>query len=108
MSTYSKLTAQGNYIITNKTLIKKLGLECAVLLAELADEESYWNKKNDSTSDYFYSTVNHIEEVLGFKVDKQRSLISKLSEMNLIDVKYQDMPPKRYVKLNDKEIFKIL
>ena len=52
MSTYSKLTAQGNYIITNKTLIKKLGLECAVLLAELADLLEQEDSNESKNSNY--------------------------------------------------------
>ena len=37
------LTNKG-YIIVNKILIRKLGLECAILIGELCSEYSYWEK----------------------------------------------------------------
>lgn len=109
MSIYSKLQATGNYLQVNKSLIKKLGLEETILLCEFANEEYYWEKENKLNKDkYFFSTVDNIEEILGFKIDKQRTLINNLKEKNIISIKYKDLPRKRYIRINDKEIFKLL
>ena len=42
MSVLTDLLANNGYIIVNKVLIRKLGLECAILIGELCSEYSYW------------------------------------------------------------------
>lgn len=109
MSIYSKLQASGNYIQVNKILIKKIGLEETILLSELADEEHYWESNKKLNKDrYFFSTVDNIREVLGYKIDKQRLLIKHLEDKSIISVQYRGMPRKRFIKINDEEIFKLL
>lgn len=109
MSVYSKLQASGNYLQINKILIKKIGLEESILLCELADEEDYWLKRDHISEDgFFFSTVENIENVLGFKVDKQRTLLNNLESKKLIQISYRDMPRKRYIKIVDEEIFRLL
>lgn len=109
MSIYSKLQATGNYLQVNRTLINKLGLEEAILLSEFANEENYWEKEHKLNKDkFFFSTVDNIEKMLGFKIDKQRKLIKSLESKNIITVQYRDLPRKRYVRINDDNIFKIL
>lgn len=104
-----KLLPNNNFIILNRDLIKELGLDEAVLLCELCHEQYYWemNKKlqKDGT---FYSTVENIEKQIGLKKKKQLTLLNKLKVLNLVEVKYHDMPKKRYLKVNIFELEKIL
>lgn len=96
-----KLLANGNYIILNRDLIKELGLDETVLLGELCSEQQYWERKMKLGKDgFFYSTIENIEKQICFKKKKQLTLLNKLKSLNLVDVKYHDMPKKRYIKVN--------
>ena len=46
MSALTNLLANNGCIIVNKVLIRKLGLECAILIGELCSKYSYWEKHN--------------------------------------------------------------
>ena len=104
-----KVLSNNNFIILNRDLIKELGLDETVLLCELCHEQYYWemNKKlqKDGT---FYFTVENIEKQISLKKKKQLSLLNKLKKLNLVEVKYHDMPKKRYIKVNASELEEIL
>ena len=104
-----KVLSNDNFLILNRDLIKELGLDEAILLCELCHEQYYWemNKKlqKDGT---FYSTVENIEKQIGLKKKKQLTLLNKLKVLNLVEVKYHDMPKKRYIKVNISELEEIL
>ena len=42
----TELLASDSYIAVNRLLIRELGLEEAVMLAELLDERKYWRSTN--------------------------------------------------------------
>lgn len=61
--TLLKLIASDSFITVNKEIIKKVGLEEAIILGELISELDYWTKNNGLTEDgYFFSTIENIEE----------------------------------------------
>ena len=104
-----KLISNENYIIVNRDLIKEIGLDEAVLLSELCSEQYYWKSKDKLGKDgFFFSTIENIENNIGFKKKKQLTLLKELKSRNLIEVKYHDMPKKRYIKVNVLELEKIL
>lgn len=104
-----KLLANGNYIILNRDLIKEIGLDETVLLGELCSEQHYWERKMKLGKDgFFYSTVENIEKQIGFKKKKQLILLKKLKSLNLVDVKYHDMPKKRYIKVTVSQLETVL
>ena len=96
-----KILANDNFIILNRDLIREIGLDAAVLLAELGSEQDYWKRKSRLGKDgFFYSTIENIEKNIGFKKKKQLTLVKKLESLNLIEVKYHDIPKKRYIRVN--------
>ena len=100
-----KLLANGNYIILNRDLIKEIGLDETVLLGELCSEQHYWERKMKLGKDgFFYSTIENIERQICLKGKKQRTVLNKLKSLNLVDVKYHDMPKKRYVRVNVSQL----
>lgn len=104
-----KLISNENYIIVNRDLIKEIGLDEAVLLSELCSEQYYWKSKDKLGKDgFFFSTIENIENNIGFKKKKQLTLLKELKSRDLIEVKYHDMPKKRYIKVNALELEKIL
>lgn len=108
MDSVLDIIATSNYIALNKTMIKLLGLEEAVLLGELASELKYWEKKGQVEDGWFYSTVENIEENTSLSDFKQRKTIKSLKEKNIIDIKVKGIPAKRYIKINEEQVFKLL
>lgn len=103
-----KLLANNNYIIVNRDLVKEIGLDETILLAELCSEQNYWSSHDKLGKDgYFFSTVENIEEQIGFKKKKQLTLLTKLKTLNLVEVKYHDIPRKRYIRINVSELERI-
>lgn len=102
-----QLISTSNFITVNKELIKALGLEEAILLGELASENDYWSNKNEIENGYFYSTIENIEEKTTLSAYKQRKCLENLKKRNIIDVQIKGMPAKRYIKINEEQLFKI-
>lgn len=98
------LLASSSFITVNKDLIKAVGIEAALLFGELASEYSYWSDQND---DYFYSTVENLEEKTTLNDYQQRKAIKVLKDKGLIEVKIKGVPAKRYFKINDNAVLKI-
>lgn len=104
-----ELLSNTNYIIVNKTLAKRFGLEESIMIGELVSEYLHWRKTNKLTEDgYFYSTAENVEENTTLTAHKQRKALNKLKELGLIDVQIRGLPAKRYIKLNDDAIADIV
>ena len=107
--TLLKLIASDSFITVNKELVKKVGLEEAIILGELVSELDYWTKNNGLTEDgYFFSTIENIEEKTTLSGHKQRNAINTLKELGLVDCKVKGLPAKRYIKIFANAILKIL
>ena len=69
-----KLISNENYIIVNRDLIKEIGLDETILLSELCSEQYYWKSKDKLGKDgFFFSTIENIENNIGFKKKKTHS-----------------------------------
>ena len=102
-----QLISTSNFITVNKDLIKELGLEEAILLGELASEYDYWNNKNEIEDGYFYSTIENIEEKTTLTAYKQRKCLENLKNKGIIDIQIRGIPAKRYIKINEEQVFQI-
>ena len=101
------LTNKG-YIIVNKILIRKLGLECAILIGELCSEYSYWEKYNKLENGFFYSTRENIFNNTGISSYYQRKAIAKLIQRKIVIEKYEGIPHKIWYTLNFDKLYEIL
>ncbi len=96
---------EGNgFIPINKNLIKRVGLEAAVIYGELVTRQCYFENQNRLTGDeFFYNTVADIEEVTTLSAHKQRNAINKLIELGLLKVSYRptniNVSPTRHFKI---------
>lgn len=105
---------QQPYYNVNKILLKKLGLDLAVLIDDLLDQFIYFHKKQQlvqfikNDDFYFFSTFERIERDTGFKRTKQQKLIKKLEEMNLIITTRKGIPPKRYIAIKVNQLTRIM
>lgn len=104
-----KLLASNSFITVNKELVKIVGLEEAILLGELISELDYWeNRYEDNFDGWFYSTIDNVESKTTLSGYQQRKALKKLTELNLVECVIKGMPSKRYVKINDEQVLKLL
>lgn len=94
-----RLIGQGGFIMVNKAIMKKVGLEAALLLSILADAETIYGEE-------FSQTVSQIQYFsCGYLTKrKQSEAIKKLEEAGLIESKLKGVPPIRHFKINTEEI----
>ena len=89
---------QSNFIIANRDLINKFGVNSAILLGELYGRYNYFKKRNQLKNGFFFATKNSIESSTKLTPYKQRTASSILENANILEVKYIDIPPKTYYK----------
>ena len=97
-----------NFIITNRDLINEFGINSALMLGELYGRRNYFRERNELRYGYFFATKNSIEKSTKLSPYKQRKATSILSKAGIVDVKYMDMSPKTYYKINDEKLLKVL
>ena len=103
-----QLLASSSFITLNKNVIKAVGLEEALLLGELCSEYDYWIKREELQDGYFFSTVENIEENTTLNDYKQRKALKSLQQLKIVDVKVKGLPAKRYFKINEEQLIKLL
>lgn len=103
-----QLLASSSFITLNKNVIKAVGLEESLLLGELCSEYDYWIKREELQDGYFFSTVENIEENTTLNDYKQRKALKTLQQLKIVDVKVKGLPAKRYFKINEEQLIKLL
>lgn len=104
-----KLIAGDNFIALNRDLLRHLGLNPALLLAELAGEQNYFTEKGMLTDDgFFFSTIENIEKNTSLSRKQQDAAIRELTQKGLIEYKVRGMPASRYFRVNQSNFLEIL
>lgn len=97
------LRADGS-ITVNKNLIQAIGLNEAVLYCELLSRYFYFESRLLLDEEgCFYNTQYDLQAGTGLGEKAQRTAISNLKSLGLIEVKRKGMPAKRYFKINPDE-----
>ena len=91
-----------NFIMTNRDLITKFGVNSAIMLGELYGRMNYFRKRNELKYGYFFATKESIEKSTRLSPYKQRKTAG------ILNVKHIDIPPKTYYKINEEKLLKIL
>ena len=97
-----------NFIMTNRDIIAKFGVNSAVMLGELYGRMNYFRKRNELKFGYFFATKESIEKSTKLSPYKQRKATSILQAVGILDVKHIDIPPKTYYKINEEKLLKVL
>ena len=97
-----------NFIITNRDLINEFGVNTAVMLGELYGRRNYFRERNELKYGYFFATKNSIEKSTKLSPYKQRIASEILIKAGILEIKYIDIPPKTYYKINDEKLSEIL
>lgn len=98
------LIANSNFIAVNKEVAKKIGLDEAIMLGELASEYDYWEKRGELEDGYFYSTVENVENSTTLSDYRQRKALKTLQSFGLVVTKAKGIPAKRYIKIIEAQV----
>lgn len=108
MNVYEVLS-RDNYITVNKILMRKLGVECAVLLGELCYRRQYLDRMGKLQEDgFFYATVQSIEDETTLSEHCQRKCLTQLKEMGIVDFERRGIPSKRFIRINQAALEDLL
>lgn len=99
--------ASGNYITVNKTLIKELGLEEAIIFGELCSEYCYWEKEGKLVNGMFYCSASKLEENTTLSEYKQRQAIKNLIDGGYIKQELHGVPATRYFLISSEQVLKL-
>lgn len=102
------LISSSNFIVVNKSLAREIGLVESVVLGELASEYEHWKSTGNLDDGYFYSTVDNLSENTTLSKYQQRSALDNLKAKGIIDVTVKGLPAKRYIKINEEQVEKLL
>jgi uncharacterized phage protein (TIGR02220 family) len=94
MNAIKEILLSNNFWALNKTVVKELGTDTALMLTVLAEAENIFE------NEWFYQTAETIENLTGFSNHIQTKCINKLLKLNMLEQKNQGIPMKRYFKLN--------
>ena len=101
------LIASNNYIVVNKEVLQKLGVYPAIMLGELAGEYNYFSKTGELVDGMFYSTIENIQNNTTLSRHQQTEAISKLKELEILEVVVKGIPAKRFFKLNENKLIEM-
>ncbi len=99
---------QSNFIIANRNIISKFGINSAIMLGELYGRYNYFKKRNQLRNGFFFATKSSIESSTKLTPYKQRNATKILENASILEVKYIDIPPKTYYKINEINLMKVL
>lgn len=91
-----------NYRAYDFRLVRYIGLEPAILLTYLCDQDKFINKRNVGSE--FYKQKKFIEFFTGLTSKQQTLAIKKLKQLELIDVIKKGMPAKNYFKIDYNKV----
>lgn len=99
----SNVLGNSSFVLLNKVIIQKLGLDEAVLLGFIIDKWTYFNH------DDFYYTIDDLSHDTGLS-DRmcRKSLQSLINKGILIKKEFTGLPPKQYYNINDEMILNLL
>lgn len=97
------LRADGSIVI-NKHLAHEIGLNEALVYSELVSMYKYWASKGMlKDGEWFFCTIENLEENTTLKKDKQSRAISNLEKKyKLIETKRMGLPAKRYFRITNQ------
>ncbi|MDY5519677.1 hypothetical protein, partial [Campylobacter lanienae] len=99
----SNVLGNSSFVLLNKAIIQKLGLDEAVLLGFIIDKWTYFNH------DDFYYTIDDLSHDTGLSDRMCRKILQSLINKGiLIKKEFTGLPPKQYYNINDEMILNLL
>jgi hypothetical protein len=82
----------------NKDFAKSFGIECAILISDLVDKNTYFNQE------WFFNTAENIENDTTLSRFQQDKAIKILIENGFIETKLMGIPAKKHFKINENNL----
>lgn len=92
----------------HRAFIEKYGLEQAAIISFLINWFFIKTDNEGLTDDWFFCTVESMEENIHINVDKQRRMIKKLISEGILETKKMGLPARRHFRFNSENLYKIL
>ena len=100
------ILASDNYIVINRDLLKKYGINVTLMLCELASEYNYFDKNGMLDDGMFFSTIDNIYEKTGLSKYQQTEALKVLDKIGIVKSVVKGIPAKRYFKIDVEELAK--
>lgn len=109
MNILKQTLTQGAFWQINKMLLRKLGINPALLLTDLIDKYYYFKDRNQLNKEgFFYCTAKDLEESTTLTYHLQKKAIDYLIESGLIETQLKGVPAKVHFKIIEKSVFDLL
>ena len=103
-----QLIASSNFLTVNMAIAKQVGNDAAILLAELASSQVYFEKHEMLTDGMFFETVEQIEDHTNLTKYQQAKAVKKLEEVGVLKTRMMGIPAKRYFLVNGEKILELV
>lgn len=103
-----KFLASDGFLTVNKHIARAVGLDAAVMLAELASSYNYFEMMGQLTDGMFYETVEHIEENTTLSKYQQAKAVKALEDAGILTTKKIGIPAKRYFLINEDAVLALV
>lgn len=104
----------GEYIVLNKSAVKKLDFDTVTFLVYLLEMERNFKEFGDSYgtwnegSRWFNAGIKVLEDNIGLSFYKQNKCILKLEELGIVEQKNMGIPRRRYFRIKHENLKKFL
>ena len=95
----SEIISSTSYFVLNKELVKKLGVECTLVLYDLIPKEEYFQERNLTDNGFFLNIWDNIKEETTLSHFKIRNALNKFNKNEFSEIKLQGIPAKTCVKI---------
>jgi len=103
------LLSQSAFWMTSKKLAKKVGINAALLLADLITKMEYFEDKQEITDDgFFFNTADNIQKDTTLTPYQQRKALNILKKAGFIETKLIGLPAKQGFKILKTPLSKFL
>lgn len=100
--------SNNSYVIYNKVIARKYGIEVALMVGELSAEYIYWKENSGLKNGWFYTTAENIEKNTALSTYQQNKALKILQKVNVVEVKVMGLPAKRHIRINDLELINFI
>lgn len=99
-----QLIASSSFLTVNMAIAKRVGNDAAILLAELASSQVYFENNGMLTDGMFFETVELIEDRTNLTKYQQAKAVKVLEESGILKTKLKGIPAKRYFFVDGEKI----
>jgi hypothetical protein len=95
------LLEHGSWLMLNMPLIRKIGIDGAVLLANLVSKQKYFKRKKSLTNEgFFYNEKNSIEKYTTLSFYRQQQALKILIDEGLVETKKHGTPQRVFYRVD--------